>query len=38
MLALQVSLSTPIDDHAADAIAIALCHSRGRRLRTLTGT
>jgi crossover junction endodeoxyribonuclease RuvC len=36
MLALQVSLGTPVDDHAADAIAIALCHSRGRRLRSMT--
>ena len=38
MLALQVSVSAPLDEHAADAIAIALCHSRGRRLRSLTRT
>jgi crossover junction endodeoxyribonuclease RuvC len=27
-----------LDEHAADAVAIALCHSRARRLRVLTGT
>ena len=32
MLAVQ-GVSQKIDDHAADAIAIALCHSRSRRLR-----
>lgn len=32
MLALQ-GVSQRVDDHAADAIAIALCHSRARRLR-----
>ncbi len=36
MLALQVGLGGGLDDHAADAVAIALCHSRGRRLRLLT--
>jgi crossover junction endodeoxyribonuclease RuvC len=37
MLALQVRAPGPLDDHAADALAIALCHSRSRRLRSLTG-
>jgi crossover junction endodeoxyribonuclease RuvC len=37
MLALQVGLDTRIDDHATDAIAIALCHARGRRLKLVTG-
>lgn len=32
MLAVQ-GLRAHIDDHAADAIAIALCHSRSRRMR-----
>ncbi len=27
-----------VDAHPADAIAIAICHSRARRLRLLTGT
>src|ERR1700730_12902786 len=36
MLALQVELTVRVDEHAADAIAIALCHARGRRLRTMT--
>lgn len=31
MLALQ-GLGEKVDDHAADAVAIALCHSRARRL------
>jgi crossover junction endodeoxyribonuclease RuvC len=37
MLALQVGLDTRIDDHATDAIAIAICHARGRRLKLVTG-
>jgi crossover junction endodeoxyribonuclease RuvC len=32
MLAVQ-GITEKVDDHAADAIAIALCHSRSRRLR-----
>ena len=32
MLALQ-GVKAKVDDHAADAIAIAICHSRARRLR-----
>jgi crossover junction endodeoxyribonuclease RuvC len=35
MLALQVRTGVRLDDHAADALAIALCHSRSRRLRTM---
>ena len=37
MLALQVSASA-LDDHAADALAVALCHARSRRLRALVDT
>ncbi|HKF75667.1 MAG TPA: crossover junction endodeoxyribonuclease RuvC [Candidatus Dormibacteraeota bacterium] len=37
MLALQVRAPADLDEHAADALAIALCHARSRRLRTLTG-
>jgi crossover junction endodeoxyribonuclease RuvC len=37
MLALQVGVDTHVDDHATDAIAIALCHARGRRLKLVTG-
>lgn len=36
MLALQVRTPGRLDDHAADALAIALCHVRSRRLRRLT--
>jgi crossover junction endodeoxyribonuclease RuvC len=36
MLALQVGLDARVDDHATDAIAIALCHARGRRLKLVT--
>jgi crossover junction endodeoxyribonuclease RuvC len=36
MLALQVGLTAGLDDHATDAIAIALCHVRGRRLKLVT--
>jgi crossover junction endodeoxyribonuclease RuvC len=32
MLAVQLKTSTRIDDHAADALAIALCHLRSRRM------
>jgi crossover junction endodeoxyribonuclease RuvC len=37
MLALQMAELRPADDHATDAIAIALCHARGRRLKLVTG-
>ncbi|MDQ6772565.1 MAG: crossover junction endodeoxyribonuclease RuvC [Candidatus Dormibacteraeota bacterium] len=37
MLGQQVRLPGPVDDHAADAIAIALCHRRSRRLLRLVG-
>ncbi len=33
MLALQIASVGKVDDHAADAIAIAICHARSRRLR-----
>jgi crossover junction endodeoxyribonuclease RuvC len=36
MLALQVRTEARLDDHAADALAIALCHVRSRRLRQLS--
>jgi len=36
MLAVQ-GITEKVDDHAADAIAIALCHSRSRRLRIAAG-
>jgi crossover junction endodeoxyribonuclease RuvC len=32
MLAAQLGLTETIDEHAADAIAIALCHARSRKL------
>lgn len=35
MLGAQVKLSQPADDHALDAVAIALCHLRSRRLRAV---
>jgi crossover junction endodeoxyribonuclease RuvC len=35
MLALQVRTGVRLDDHAADALAVALCHARSRRLRTI---
>lgn len=38
MLALQVGLARRLDDHAADAVAIAVCHARSRRLRLVTRT
>ena len=38
MLALQVATTARLDDHAADALAIALCHARSRRLRLVTGS
>ena len=37
MLGAQVKLAQPADDHALDAIAIALCHLRSRRLRAVAG-
>ena len=33
MLGAQVQIAGPADDHALDAIAIALCHLRSRRLQ-----
>ena len=36
MLALQVMTSERLDDHAADALAIALCHVRSRRLQQVS--
>ena len=33
MLALQVASAGKMDDHAADAIAIAVCHARSGKLR-----
>ena len=35
MLGAQVKLAEPADDHALDAVAIALCHLRSRRLRAV---
>src|SRR5215471_8352163 len=35
MLALQVRTGVRLDDHAADALAVALCHARSRRLRAM---
>jgi crossover junction endodeoxyribonuclease RuvC len=35
MLALQVRTSGRLDEHAADALAVALCHARSRRLHQL---
>ena len=35
MLALQVRTGARLDEHASDALAIALCHARSRRLRTM---
>jgi crossover junction endodeoxyribonuclease RuvC len=37
MLRLQLGEAAGADDHATDAIAIALCHVRGRRLKLMTG-
>ncbi len=37
MLGAQVRLAAPADDHALDAVAIALCHLRSRRLRMVSG-
>lgn len=36
MVAVQAGSQARMDDHAADATAIALCHARSRRLRLLT--
>jgi crossover junction endodeoxyribonuclease RuvC len=38
MLALQVGVEGRLDEHAADAVAIAVCHVRSRRLRLVTRT
>jgi crossover junction endodeoxyribonuclease RuvC len=38
MLALQTQVPSRLDEHAVDAVAIALCHARSRRLRRLVGT
>lgn len=38
MLGAQVVLRKPADDHALDAVAIALCHLRSRKLRVVAGT
>ena len=35
MLGVQVALAGRLDDHALDAVAIALCHLRSRRLRVV---
>jgi crossover junction endodeoxyribonuclease RuvC len=35
MLALQVRTGARLDEHSADALAVALCHARSRRLRTI---
>lgn len=35
MLGAQVALDGPADDHALDAVAIALCHLRSRRIRAV---
>ena len=37
MLALQVGGAGKVDDHAVDAIAIAVCHARSRRMRLAAG-
>lgn len=37
MLAMQVTGGGRMDDHAVDAVAIALCHCRSRRLRRALG-
>ena len=38
MLALQAPVPGRLDDHAADAVAIAICHARSRRLHRLVAT
>jgi crossover junction endodeoxyribonuclease RuvC len=38
MLSLQVPVPSRLDDHAADAVAIAICHARSRRLHQLVAT
>ena len=35
MLGVQVTVATAVDDHALDAVAIALCHLRSRRIRSI---
>lgn len=37
LVAMQAGPGHRMDDHAADAAAIAICHARSRRLRQLTG-
>ncbi|HLH67719.1 MAG TPA: crossover junction endodeoxyribonuclease RuvC [Candidatus Dormibacteraeota bacterium] len=38
MLSLQVPVPSRLDDHAADAVAVAICHARSRRLHQLVAT
>jgi crossover junction endodeoxyribonuclease RuvC len=38
VIGVQTSGGAEMDDHAADAAAIAVCHARSRRFRQLTGT
>jgi crossover junction endodeoxyribonuclease RuvC len=38
MVAVQATSSMKMDEHSADAAAIALCHARSRRVRALAGT
>ncbi|HZV51290.1 MAG TPA: crossover junction endodeoxyribonuclease RuvC [Candidatus Dormibacteraeota bacterium] len=38
MLSLQAPVPRRLDDHAADAVAIAICHARSRRLHRLVAT
>lgn len=37
MLASQLQLPSGLDDHGVDALALALCHLRSRRLRRIVG-
>lgn len=37
VVAMQATGDAAMDNHAIDAAAIALCHARSRRLRSLTG-
>jgi len=37
MVGAQVKVGAAADDHALDAVAIALCHLRSRRLRAVSG-
>lgn len=38
MVRVQLGVEGTLDEHSADALAIALCHLRSRRLRRATGT